>query len=236
MRSSKLSLVRKLFLPLTIALVSAVIALLLSDGIPVDISFLKTAQLKALDKCFEHRGVLDIKDSSKVVIVDITKQSFEGLPNSFPFPRRYYARVLKNLFDAGAKAVGVDIVFDEPSRIPGDDSVFAAALKKYKPVVLAGHSDIDVSGRFKILKSADFYNNIFIKSDSLIGIVFVGNDLDGVYRRYMPFNEFQIGNGQYKLVPSFGFAVLSGYLGAGNSIAANTRFLFSAGEYLHPEV
>ncbi|MFZ1082378.1 MAG: adenylate/guanylate cyclase domain-containing protein, partial [Candidatus Kryptoniota bacterium] len=191
--------------------------------------------LKALDECFEHRGVLDIKDSSKVVIVDITKQSFEGLPNSFPFPRRYYARVLKNLFDAGAKAVGVDIVFDEPSRIPGDDSVFAAALKKYKPVVLAGHSDIDVSGRFKILKSADFYNNIFIKSDSLIGIVFVGNDLDGVYRRYMPFNEFQIGNGQYKLVPSFGFAVLSGYLGAGNSIAADLDSCFRLGNIFIPK-
>ncbi len=235
MQSSKLSLARKLFLPLIISLVSAVIAFLLSEGIPVDISFLKTAQLKTLDERFEHRGVLNIKDTSRVVIVDITNQSFEGLPNSFPFPRKYYARVLNNLFDAGAKAVGIDIVFDGPSRIPGDDSVFAAALKKYQPVVLAGHSDIDVSGRFKILKSEDFYNNFFIKSDSSIGIVFVGNDLDGVCRRYMPFNEFQIGEDQYKVVPSFGFAVLSEYLGFGNSTAADLDSCFQLGNICIPK-
>ena len=235
MQSKKSSSVQRLLVPLVLSMVAAAMGYLLSQGIPTGVSFLRTAQLKTLDERFEHRGPIDIKDSSKVVIVSITKQSFDGLPNSFPFPRRYYARVLKNLFDAGAKAVGIDIVFDGPSRIAGDDSVFAAALKKYKPVILAGHSDIDVSGRYKVLKSEDFYNNFFLKDDSAIGIVFVNNDLDGVYRRYMPFNEFQIGPGEYKTVPSFAFDVLSNYLGMGNTPATDLDSCFQLGNICVPK-
>jgi adenylate cyclase len=222
-------------MPILISLVSSGVAFLLSIGIPAEIPFLKTAQLKTLDERFAHRGTIDIKDSSKVVIVSITKESFEGLPNSFPFPRRYYAHVIKNIFDAGAKTVGVDIVFDQPSRIPGDDSLFSETLKKYKNVVLAGHSDIDVSGRYKIFKSRDFYNNFFMKEDSAIGIVFVGNDIDGIYRRYMPFNEFQIGPDKYKVMPSFAFAVLANYLGLGNSTAIDSDSCFRLGGITIPK-
>ncbi len=226
---------RKLVLPLIIAFLSASVAFLLSRNIPIEISFLKTAQLKTLDQRFEHRGIVNLKDTSKVVIVAITEQSFEGLPNNFPFPRRYYARVIRNLFDAGAKAVGIDIYFDSPSKIPGDDSVFAAALKEYKRVVLAGFSDIDVSQRFKILKNRDFYHNIFLKSDSAVGIVFVENDLDGVYRRYMPFDEFQVGENQYKVAPSFGFAVVAQSRGLGNVTALNTNSNFWLGNMVVPK-
>ncbi len=231
----KLSRTSKLVLPLIIAFVSAAIAFLLSRGTPVEIPFLKTAELKTLDERFENRGRLDIKDTSKVVIVAITEQSFQALPDRFPFPTRYYARLVKNLFEAGAKVVGIDIVFDEASRLPGDDSAFAAALKKYEPVVLAGHSDIDPSQRFKILKSADFYHNIFSEYDSLVGIVFVENDRDGVYRRYMPFNEFQIGQDTYKSVPSFGFAIVSGYNNLQNPIAVNHDEYFQLGKIKIPK-
>ena len=176
-----------------------------------------------------------MKDTSKVVIVAITDQSFEGLPNSFPFPRRYYARVIKNLFDAGAKAVGIDIFFDDPSRIPGDDTILAAALKKHGKIVLAGYSDIDVSQRFKILKNEDFYHNVFLKDDSAIGIVFVANDLDGVFRRYMPFDEFQVGEKQYKIVPSFGFAVVAQSSGLGELGATDTDSYFRLGNLAVPK-
>ncbi len=231
----KFSRTRKLVLPLIIASISAIVAFLLSRDIPVEIPFLKTAQLKTIDQRFDYRGPINIKDSSKVVIVDITNQSFQALPNSFPFPRKYYARLIKNLFNAGAKAVGIDIIFDEPSKLHGDDSTFATALKKYKSVVLAGHSDIDVSARYKILKSTDFYHNIFVKDGSSIGIVFVRNDLDGVYRRYMPMNEFQTGQDQYKLVPSFGFAVVSKYMGLGDAMAVNHNSYFQLGNIRIPK-
>lgn len=231
----RFSRTRKLVLPVIIALASAVIAFLLSRGFPVEVPFLQTIQMKTLDQRFEHRGVLNLKDTSKVVIVAITDQSFQGLPNSFPFPRRYYARVIRNLFDAGAKAVGMDIYFDDQSRIPGDDSLLAATLRKCKKVVLAGYSDIDPALRFKILKNEDFYHNVFLKSDSSIGIVSVANDRDGVYRRYMPFNAFQVGQSEYKIVPSFGFAVAAQSYSLGNITASDTDSYFRLGKLAVPK-
>jgi len=225
----------KLILPVIIASVSSIVASLLSNGIPVQIPFLQTAQMKTLDQRFEHRGIVNMRDTSKVVIVAITDQSFDGLPNSFPFPRRYYARVIRNLFDAGAKAVGVDIFFDDPSKMPGDDSLLAAALRRYRKVVLAGYSDIDVSQRFKILKNEDFYHNVFLKIDSSIGIVFVANDLDGVFRRYMPFVEFQVGENQYKVVPTFGFAMVAQSSGLGNLTASDSDSDFQLGNFVVPK-
>ena len=226
---------RKLILPLVIAAASSALAFLLSRGIPMEISFLETAQMKTLDQRFEHRGAMDIKDSSKVVIVGITDQSSEALPAGFPFPHWYYARMIKNLFDAGAKAVGIDILFEDSSRIPGDDKIFSDALRKYKGVVLAVRSEIESSEKYKILKSEDFYHNIFAGADSSLGMVFVENDLDGVYRRYRPIVEIQAGQGKYKFIPSFAFAVLSQYLGLGNQLAVNHERYFEIGNLEIPK-
>lgn len=231
----KLSRLNNLIVPLVIGFLSAIIAFLLSRNIPAEVSFLRTAQLKTLDQRFEYRGAENIKDKSKVVIVGITDQSNQVLPVSFPFPRSYYARLIRNLYAAGAKAIGIDIIMDEPSESPKEDSALSSALRKYKSVVLAGRNDIDLSGRYKILKSEDYYHNVFLSVDSAIGIVLVGNDLDGVYRRYMPFNAFQTGPNEYRTIPSFGFAVLSQYLGLGNAIAKDLSSSFQLGSVEIPK-
>lgn len=231
----KLSKTRKLILPIIIAAISSIVAFSLSKGLPVEISFLQTAQMKTLDQRFEHRGAIDIKDSSKVVIVGITDQSSEALPAAFPFPHWYYAHMIKNLFDAGAKAVGIDVLFEDSSRSAADDKIFSDALRKYKGVVLAGRSEIQIAGKYKILKSEDFYHNIFVGADSSVGMVFVINDLDGVYRRYRPIVEIQTGQERYKFVPSFGFAVLSQYSGLGNQLAVDHDSYFQIGNLKIPK-
>ena len=224
-----------LILPLAIAFLSALVAFLLSRDIPFEISFLKTAQLKTIDQRFEYRGTEDIKQRSKVVIVGITDQSAGMIPTPFPYPRDYYTKMIRNLFAAGARAIGIDIIMDEPSKDPAADSSLARTLRKYKHVVLAARNDVDVSGRYKILKSADFYHNVFMKDDSAIGVVLVENDPDGVYRRYMPFNAFQTGPDNYKIIPSFGFAVLSQYLGLDDTIAALHKDYFQLGQLKIPK-
>jgi adenylate cyclase len=226
---------RKLILPLVIAFLSSILAFLFSKGFPIEIPFLQTAEMKTLDQRFEHRGPMNIKDTSKVVIVGITDQSFEVLPYTVFFPRSYYARAIRNLFDAGAKVVAIDVLFDVRSPLPGDDKVLSETLRKYRSTILAVRNDIDIPGRFKILKSQDFFHNIFMKEDSSIGVVLVGNDPDGVFRRYLPINEFQVGADQYKTVPSFGFAAVSRYLGLGNSVAEDSGTLFKLGAMKIPK-
>ncbi len=225
----------RIILPIMFALASSGIAFLLSNGIPFDIPFLKTAQLKTIDQRFEYRGPIDFRKSSDVVIVGITDQTFEVLPHSYPFPRSYYARMIKNLFAAGAKVVGIDITMDDSLRSEGGDSSFSAALRKYKPVVLAVRPNIDFAGRYTILRSSDFYHNIFAKDDNLLGVVLVRNDIDGVYRRYLPYNIFQVGQNSYQEVPTFGFAILSQYLGLGNRLAVDHNSYFQLGNIRIPK-
>ncbi len=230
-----LSRTRKFVLPFVIAFLSAGAAFLLSRDIPVEVPFLKTAQLRTIDQRFEYRGPINLGDSSKVVIVAITDQSFQALPNTLFFPRSYYGRAVRNLFAAGARAVGIDVTFDGGSPLPGDDSVFAAVLRKHPSTVLAVRSSISVSGRFKVLKSGDYFHNIFMKEDSSIGAVLVKNDADGVYRRYMPMVQFQTGENSYRMVPSFGFEALSQYLHLGNSLVADSSSYFQLGDRKIPK-
>ncbi|MBW4641595.1 MAG: CHASE2 domain-containing protein [Goleter apudmare HA4340-LM2] len=51
---------------------------------------------------------------------------------SFPFKRAAYAQVVEKLLKAGARSVGVDVVFDTPSSYgPADDRQLQAVLQKY---------------------------------------------------------------------------------------------------------
>lgn len=231
----KLSKTRKFLLPLLIAFASALAAFLLSRDIPFDVPFLKTAQLRTIDQRFEYRGPINLEDTSKVVIVAITDQSFQVLPNTLFFPRSYYARAIRNLYAAGAKVVGVDITFDGGSPLRGDDSTLAAVLRKYPSTVLAVRNSISVSGRYKILKSRNYFHNIFTKDDSSIGAVQVKNDPDGVFRRYMPEVDFQTGENTITTVPSFGFEAISRYLGLGNTIAYDGKHHFRIGDIKIPK-
>ncbi len=232
---AKLLGTRKLVLPVLIALTSTIVAFLLSRGIPAELPFLQTVQMKTLDQRFEHRGAINIKDSSRVVIVAITDQTFDALPNTVFFPRNYYARMIRNLFDAGARVVAVDVLFDVRSPLVGDDSSLASILRKNQSTILAVQNSIDILGRFKILKSPDFFHNIFVKADSSIGVVLVRNDPDGVYRRYLPVNEFQTEADSYRIVPSFGLIAVSQYLGLGRSAAADSGTFFKLGTIRMPK-
>ncbi len=233
--SGTLTRTRKILLPLVIAAASATVAFLLSRDIPFNVPFLKTAQLRTLDQRFEQRGHIDLDDTSKVVIVAITDQSFLVLPNTLFFPRRYYARAVRNLYNAGAKVVGIDITFDGGSPLPGDDSSFAAVLRKHPSTVLAVRSTISTSGRYSILKSGNYFHNIFVKDDSSIGAVYVKNDPDGVYRRYMPFVDFATGANEYTAVPSFGIEAVSRYLGVRNPIVSDSAGFFGLGHTRIPK-
>ncbi len=224
-----ISRTRKLLLPLLIAVLSSGVAFMLSRDIPFDVPFLKTAQLRTLDQRFEARGPVNIHDTSKVVIVALDDQSFQALPDEIVFPRSYYAMAIKNLYAAGAKVVCVDVVFDGRSPIKGDDSALAAVLKKYPSTVLAVRNTISVSGRVTVLKSRDYFHNIFLRNDSSMGTVLLPNDPDGVYRRYMPYVDFRTGANTYTPVPSFGFEAVSRYWGLGNKVASDGPGYFRLG-------
>ncbi|MFB0515221.1 MAG: CHASE2 domain-containing protein [Candidatus Neomarinimicrobiota bacterium] len=55
------------------------------------------------------------RDSLKVVIVDVDDESWRLVPYKWPYPRdEVWARVVRNLADAGARVIAFDVEFDSP--------------------------------------------------------------------------------------------------------------------------
>ncbi|MEW6507000.1 MAG: adenylate/guanylate cyclase domain-containing protein [Bacteroidota bacterium] len=202
-------------------------ALLLTIILTQDIFFtfapLKELELKLLDNRFLERGKIDIKDSSDVVILEITQDAYDQIPppsNKWPWPRSIFANVIENLNEAGVKAIGLDINMASPDQFsPKNDSQLTDVIRKYRNVVVAGKIDIEAEQLFDIGKSYirkldQNYGNIFFSADSSIGIVNPPPDYDKVFRRYLPYVKSGVDE---KILPSFGFALINKYFGNKNS-------------------
>ncbi|MCX7761668.1 MAG: adenylate/guanylate cyclase domain-containing protein [Candidatus Kryptonium sp.] len=191
---------------LLVAFLSAVISFFTAEYIPV----LKGVELKTIDLRFNYRGVVpNFADLSDVVIVSIDESSLDRAPDKWPWPRNYYARLLRNLKKAGARIVAFDINFDSPDRDPQSDREFRKAIEEFGNVVLAGRETRGVVMKGKIVETKNLLRNIFIGTPgSHPGIVEILRDHDGVCRRYLP--VFSVGD---TIFPSFGTAVLLLYYG-----------------------
>ncbi|MBD9393102.1 CHASE2 domain-containing protein [Acidovorax sp. ACV01] len=71
-----------------------------------------------------------------VVILAIDEPTFQELQHTWPFPRSVHAALLQRLHDEGAAAIGLDIVFADPST-EAEDASLAQAIAETGPVVLA---------------------------------------------------------------------------------------------------
>jgi len=85
------------------------------------------------------------KTTLPLVILAIDEPSFQQLQIQWPFPRRLHAQVLERLRADGARAVGFDVVFAEPSNV-ADDTALAQAIEGAPPVVLAALRELTESG------------------------------------------------------------------------------------------
>lgn len=77
------------------------------------------------------------------VIVAIDEPSMAEIGSQWPWPRALHARLIEALRGAGAKAIGVDVIFAERSAAPENDAALAGALGP--DVVLAGDETLIVT-------------------------------------------------------------------------------------------
>lgn len=206
-----------------IPIISALIVIIITQEFIFSIKPLKELELKYIDIRFENRTKEYIKDKSDVIIVGISQADYDQIPtplNTWPWPRSYFAKVINNLSAAGVKAVGIDVLMannDKYSEL--NDQKLIDAIKLNKNVVVAGVLDISAESQYQngdyfVVDSLYNYRNKFIIADSSIGIVQLGSDEDGIYRRYEP---FAISDVNKKILPTFGFAVLNKYFGKANN-------------------
>lgn len=166
-------------------------------------------ELSTIDYRFQFRGpVPAVKDSPHVIIVEISEDSFRSLPERFPWPRSYYAHLLRNLKAAGARAVGIDLLLSGPdSYSPENDSALAHAIRETGIAVLAGKREADNEAYTTTSANQDF-GNIFFPVDRSMGLVNIRNDVDGVYRTYNTMFVIDSAGAEIQ-IPTLAFAVLN---------------------------
>ncbi|MGD8778260.1 MAG: adenylate/guanylate cyclase domain-containing protein [Ignavibacteria bacterium] len=201
----------------------ALFVIIITQDIFFTIEPLKRLESRLTDERFKRRGNYEIKDSSDVIILEITQETYDQIPspyNSWPWPRSYFAKIIENLSEAGVRAIGIDLVMSNTDQFdPADDSILFETISNTKNVVVAGKVNtrneavISESGKTNkgvITKQKANYGSLFFEADSSIGIVQVINDFDGVHRRYRPFVYSFVTETK---IPSFGFALLNKYYG-----------------------
>jgi adenylate cyclase len=199
---------------LALALGIALLIILFTQEPILRLGILQRLELATIDFRFQSRGVAPIiTDSAHVVIVEITEESFSSLPGRFPFPRSYYAHLLRNLKAAGARAVAIDLLFSGPdSHDPRNDDTLRAALLETGIGVLAGKREADKEA-YVTTSAFETFGNIFFSSDRSMGLVNIRNDADGVYRSYNTMFVMDSAGGVEQAVPTLAFAVLNKYFG-----------------------
>ncbi len=79
--------------------------------------------------------------AESVVVIAIDDPSLADL-GAFPWPRRYYARLLQMLEDASPQAIVLNLVMSDPSE---DDRVLADAIAAHQAVMLGIARDVPCS-------------------------------------------------------------------------------------------
>src|SRR5689334_16233165 len=111
-----------------------------------------------------------------VVIVFQDTESGDKLgqaPDS-AWDRKLLAQLLRKLKEDGSRAVVIDLVFDKPSRLPGDDTVLAEAIRAHGKVVL---SDNKLLPLFGTNAAAVGVERVYPDSDNVVRKLFSGRTL-----------------------------------------------------------
>lgn len=200
----------KIITPLAISL----IIILFASNIVINNYLISTLDNKLKDLHFNRRGEIQSEEENKVVILGISNNTLKELPppyNQWPLARNLFAKVLYNLNQAGAKVIGIDILFNEEDRYnKKNDSLFLNEIKRFNNVVLAAKLD-ELNERFVIItENSKRYNNYFYEGDdNLIGFVNVIPDYDGIIRHYYP-KYYDVGSN--KSLYTFSFSVFDKYI------------------------
>lgn len=200
---------RILLTNLSIIVTVTVLVLLFTQDVLFEFPPIKRAELSLVDLRFQHRGTIPHGiDSSNIIIVEISQESFKSLPEKWPWPKSYYARLIRNLKRAGARAIGLDVVFSTSDpRDSANEKDFRDALHEVGNTVLAGTIAPEQHNYMK-WEATEHYGNIFIDSTTCFGIVNIRTDVDGILRRYIPFAYDPVSD---RRLPAFSMAILNTY-------------------------
>ncbi len=127
-------LVRAL-VPLTVALSAAIVAAFVVHYV----AFLTYADRFLGD--WEIAALTAPEPQSRdIVVVAITEDTLKAFPYRSPIDRQFLSDLLTTLAARAPRAIGLDILFDQPTE-PGKDAALGAALKDIKVPLVVSYTD-----------------------------------------------------------------------------------------------
>jgi adenylate cyclase len=138
------------------------------------------SELQTIDARFSVRG--SEPPPAGVVLVNIdeaTLQEFAHRHFDFPFPRRYDARVIDRLREAGAKTIAMDMQFTQETDPTDDDELIEAIGRAHGKTVLAT-TDVQPGGGSDVLGGDRLLHQLGARAASARETL----DTDGVIRRF----------------------------------------------------
>jgi class 3 adenylate cyclase/CHASE2 domain-containing sensor protein len=138
-----------------------------------------------------------------IVLVLVTEDTLALFPYRSPVDRGLLADLVQTLYAAGARAIGLDILFDQPSEAGKDERLLALLKSAGSPTVVAG-----ILGPSNLTDRQRTYLDAFIAGLNH-GFVNVSTDrIDGAVRQALTRSD-----GEHKAQPSFS-AAIAALLGA----------------------
>lgn len=136
----------------------------------------------------------------------IDDDSFTEL-ETYPWPREFHARLINILKEAGAKVIGLDILFSEPGPEPQDDEELARTLKEAGNCILAA-TFTEVDDPLYKKRNPNFPIPTLRENALSFGLVSVPYDPDAYVRSVRLREEHQ-----GITYPSFTLEAIKAYLG-----------------------
>ncbi|MDU5143369.1 MAG: adenylate/guanylate cyclase domain-containing protein [Paenibacillus dendritiformis] len=89
----------------------------------------------ALRDALRTKSVAEQAPDDRIKIIAIDEESLNQL-GPFPWPRSVYADMIKNLMDAGARSVALDLLLIDPAADKREDTLLSEQLQRYPQVFL----------------------------------------------------------------------------------------------------
>lgn len=118
---------------------------------------------------------------SDIVVVAIDELSFQEIGLPWPWPRSLHGALIAALRDAGARAIVLDIVFDQRGD-PFDDEILADSIRGAGNVILASDIVTVDDPQYSVQKVIGSFPELR-EAAAGVGIARMGLDPDGVVRR-----------------------------------------------------
>jgi len=121
----------------------------------------------------------------EIVVLAISEETLEELPYRSPLDRGFLATVLEGLMDDGARAIGIDLLFDQPTDPDKDRRLVQTLATSPVPVVVAW-VDRPREARFMTERQRAFFHRFREASGVQAGLVTLHKDGRGVVRWQNP--------------------------------------------------